>query len=538
MTPMGNDLYYFLADYDTRRPKTLEEVHARREKEQIYFTVDEVPFWKDSDYIMNGRHLRLYLYNRKENRCIPISDPDYEVEHVAVRDDEILYSVMAYQNGIRSMDAAVRLYNVKTGEDKEIMPVGKLMLRNYNQTFCEFWGNKILIVGTDRKIYGAMESPKFYLLDRETGEVSLFCDYPYGINYRSVGNDSKLGKGRGWKIQNGKAYFLSTVGYRTYIRSLDDKGNISDYLTPPGCTDSFDIVGDRLVYCGFFGNKLAEIYENGMQLTHFNDDFLSSHEAVTPEYHSFTASDGYEIDGWIMKPTGYQPGKKYPAILSIHGGPRSLFGDIYFHEHQVWAQAGYFVLYCNPRGSEGKGDDFAHVWGRMGTVDYQNLMDFLDECLKAYPDIDEKRLGVTGGSYGGYMTNWIIGHTNRFKCACTQRSIANWITSEYVSNQGYYWTINNLWTQTLDDIHALWDQSPLKYGKSFKTPTLIIHSNHDFGCTLDEGMQMYHALKRAGTETKMCIFRGEGHELSRSGRPKPRLARFEEILRWMDEHLK
>ena len=197
-----------------------------------------------------------------------------------------------------------------------------------------------------------------------------------------------------------------------------------------------------------------------------------------------------------------------------------------------------FCPVLQPRGSEGKGDDFAHVWGRMGTVDYVNLMDFLDECLRTYPNIDEKRLGVTGGSYGGYMTNWIIGHTDRFKCACTQRSIANWITSEYVSNQGYYWTINNLWTETLQDIDTIWDQSPLKYGKNFKTPTLIIHSNHDFGCTLDEGMQMYHALKRAGTETKMCIFRGEGHELSRSGRPKPRLARFEEILSWMDEHLK
>ena len=233
LTSIGGDLYYFLANYDTKRPDTLEGVRARKEKEKIYFTVDEVPFWKDSDYVMNGRRVRLYLYNRKENRCIPVSDPAYEVEHVAVRGDEILYSVMAYQNGIRSMDAAVRLYNVKTGEDKEIMPVGKLMLRNYNQTFCEFWGDKILIVGTDQKTYGAMESPKFYLLDRNTGGVSLFCDYPYGINYRSVGNDSKLGKGRGWKIHNGKAYFLSTVGYSTYVRTLDEQGKISEFLTRP-----------------------------------------------------------------------------------------------------------------------------------------------------------------------------------------------------------------------------------------------------------------------------------------------------------------
>src|SRR5699024_11134194 len=131
---------------------------------------------------------------------------------------------------------------------------------------------------------------------------------------------------------------------------------------------------------------------------------------------------------WVMEPVGYEPGKKYPAILHIHGGPRTAFGSVFHNEMQLWASQGYFVLFCNPRGGDGRGMAFADLLDKYGDVDYKNLMEFTDECLKQYPDIDTGNVGVTGGSYGGFMTNWIIGHTDRFKASASQRSIANWIT--------------------------------------------------------------------------------------------------------------
>ena len=216
-------------------------------------------------------------------------------------------------------------------------------------------------------------------------KIKLFKDYKYGINYRCAGNDAKLGAGQGMKIIGDRVYFLSTVGYRTYVRYLDKRGNLSGFLTPAGVADSFDVLGDRLVYCGFFGDKLAEIYEGEKQLSHMNNRVMQEYAVVTPEYQVFANTDGYEIDGWVMKPTDYIPGRKYPAILSVHGGPRSLHGELFFNEHQLWAARGYFVLFCNPRGSEGKGDDFAHIWGRYGTIDYQDLMEFTDEMLRRYP---------------------------------------------------------------------------------------------------------------------------------------------------------
>lgn len=138
----------------------------------------------------------------------------------------------------------------------------------------------------------------------------------------------------------------------------------------------------------------------------------------------------YELDGWILKPADFDEKRTYPAILDIHGGPKTAYGEVFFHEMQFWAGQGYVVFFCNPTGSDGRGDRFADLRGRYGQIDYEDLMAFTDAVLDRVPQIDTRRLGVTGGSYGGYMTNWIIGHTDRFAAAASQRSIANWVVDD------------------------------------------------------------------------------------------------------------
>ncbi|MDL2248406.1 S9 family peptidase, partial [Tyzzerella sp. OttesenSCG-928-J15] len=234
----------------------------------------------------------------------------------------------------------------------------------------------------------------------------------------------------------------------------------------------------------------------------------------------------------------YEAGKKYPAILDIHGGPKAAFGDSFFHEMQYWANQNYFVLFCNPRGSDGKGNEFADIRGKYGTIDYDDIMQFVDECLKKYPDINEDKLGVTGGSYGGFMTNWIIGHTDRFKAAATQRSISNWIAFNYISDIGYYFGTDQMMAGAWDNVEKLWWHSPLKYLDKAKTPTLVIHSDEDYRCWIPEGYQVFTALKIHGVDTRMCVFHGENHELSRSGKPEHRMRRLKEITEWMDKYLK
>ena len=239
-----------------------------------------------------------------------------------------------------------------------------------------------------------------------------------------------------------------------------------------------------------------------------------------------------------MKPLGYEPGRKYPAILSIHGGPRLSYGVVFFHELQLWAAEGYFVLFCNPRGSEGRGNEFADIRGRFGSIDYEDIMGFTDTALELYPDIDPARLGVCGGSYGGFMTNWIIGHTDRFAAACSQRSIADWTGMEGTTDIGYYFAKGQTGASHRDNREKQWSQSPLRYADNVGTPTLVLHGELDFRCYKIEALAMFTALKLRGVDTRLCLFEGENHELSRSGRPRQRLKRLEEMLAWYNRYLK
>lgn len=202
------------------------------------------------------------------------------------------------------------------------------------------------------------------------------------------------------------------------------------------------------------------------------------------------------------------------------------------------AGQGYFVLFCNPRGSEGKGNDFAEIRGKYGTYDYDNLMQFTDLCIEKYPAIDSSRLGVTGGSYGGFLTNWIIGHTDRFKAAVSQRSIANWISFAGISDISISFGEDQMAADIWSNPEKMWWHSPLRYADKVTTPTLFIHSDQDYRCNISEGYQMFTALKRFGVDTRMCVFHGECHDLSRSGKPIHRKRRLWEITTWFDDRLK
>jgi dipeptidyl aminopeptidase/acylaminoacyl peptidase len=198
------------------------------------------------------------------------------------------------------------------------------------------------------------------------------------------------------------------------------------------------------------------------------------------------------------------------------------------------------MVYTNPRGSSGRGNDFANLQGKYGTIDYDDLMAVMDSAIEKYSFVDADRLGVTGGSYGGFMTNWMIGHTDRFKAAVSLRSIANWTSKFNTTDIGYYFNKDAMGTDPWEDGGAdkLWWHSPLKYADKVSTPTLFIHSEEDYRCWLAEGLQMFTALRYHGVDSRLVMFREENHELSRSGKPKHRLRRLQEMLAWFDRYLK
>ena len=299
-----------------------------------------------------------------------------------------------------------------------------------------------------------------------------------------------------------------------------------------------------LCIIGFYQQNRSEIYlvhnpKNLQRLTYFNSQNLST---VKPIPLSITSRfDREAVNGYVLLPPDFRQEARasYPLILDIHGGPKTVYGSTYYHEMQVWANLGFVVCCTNPHGSDGRGNKFADIRGAYGQQDYDDLMDFLDAVLKTYPQIDSKRLGVTGGSYGGFMTNWIITHTKRFQAACTQRSISNWLSFYGTSDIGYLFATdqNKVKDFSLEDQKTLWEHSPLHYINNAVTPTLIIHSDADYRCPYEQGMQLHTALTALGVPNKLCVFHEENHELSRSGRIKAREQRLNLITHWFLQYL-
>jgi dipeptidyl aminopeptidase/acylaminoacyl peptidase len=275
------------------------------------------------------------------------------------------------------------------------------------------------------------------------------------------------------------------------------------------------------------------------RLTSVNEEFLSTVFVSEPEeiHVPSQADDHADIHGWIMKPIGFEAGKQYPLVLEIHGGPHGMYANAYFHEFQLLAAQGYVVVYGNPRGSQGYGNDFSSctkgVWGSSDMPDVMALVDYAIE--QGY--VDSKRLGVTGGSYGGFLTNWIIGHTDRFKAAVTQRPVSNmhsfYGTSDIGSTFGDYETGGTPWANTEQFIKM----SPIAYVDKIKTPLLIVHSEEDYRCPIEQAEQLFVSLKMLNQTVELLRFPNESHGLSRMGKPTHRVERLEAILGWFEEYL-
>ena len=273
-------------------------------------------------------------------------------------------------------------------------------------------------------------------------------------------------------------------------------------------------------------------------LTTLNGALLKEVETATITSHWVKATDGHKTQVWVMKPPGFKSGRKYPAILEIHGGPHAQYGVGFFHEFQLLAANGYVVFYSNPRGSKGYGRDHcAPIKGNWGSVDWIDI-EAVTEFMQSQRFVDKKRMGVMGGSYGGYMTNWAIGHTNVFAGAITDRCVSNMVSmfgsSDFLSREDDYFP-GNAW----DRPEALWEQSPLKYLGNAKTPTLIIHSEGDLRCNVEQSEQVYNALTVKRVPTRFVRYpRTTSHGMSRGGPPDMRQHRLHQILDWWQRWLK
>lgn len=282
------------------------------------------------------------------------------------------------------------------------------------------------------------------------------------------------------------------------------------------------------------------------RLTDLTTPLVTKTQLAEPQAFLARSADGTEVPCWAMPPVGAEPGRRYPTLLNVHGGPFASYGNRFFDEFQFEAGAGFGVLYCNPRGSSG----YTEAWGRAvrwpeaevdpgsgwGGVDFDDVMACVEEGAHRFDWVDPDRLGILGGSYGGYMTSWAIGHTDRFKAACSERSCNNLLTME--GNSDIAGSFRGVVGRThLEDPAAYLRQSPITYVSQMTTPVLILHSEDDLRCPVSQAEELFVALRLLGRDPVLVRFPGESHELSRSGSPRHRVERAQVILDWFTEKL-
>jgi len=429
------------------------------------------------------------------------------------------------------------VFSVRDGATRKIeTPVGP----KGNPTFSPD-GNLIAYYGHKGKGQSWKETRLWVIPASGDGEaLNLTKDYDFDVSSWTINDIGDLPQvAPTWSSDGKRVYFQVAHHGNTILKSVSLKGEVADVIDDEGVVGKFTFDNKRqnLLYFHADMQDPGQVYirklaaNRSRVLTHANKDLLNELDLGKAEEVWFKGASGNDLQGWILTPPGFDRAKKYPSILEIHGGPLVQYGNFFMHEFYYLAAQGYVVYFCNPRGGQGYGEEHAGaIHNNWGTVDYEDVMAWADYVQKQ-PYIDGDKMGVTGGSYGGYMTNWIIGHTNRFSAAVTQRSVSNLI-SMYGSSD-FNWAFQEEFGDLppWEDLENYWRQSPMKYIGNVTTPTLVIHSEQDLRCAIEQDEQVFVALKRLGVDTEMIRFPDEPHGLSRKGRTDRRIARLEHICR-------
>ena len=550
---IGEDRFLILTAESVLRKGWLEEAGGDwdkyleiKEREDRLIVADEFPFYSDGAGFIAGDRGRIYLL-----------------------DGGNLMKITNDSLNVLGMDSFGERYGTFYGVPAEgyqksqgmlyVLNYDDLKLKCLDET-CEFIYSKvqtlnerkILAMRSDGMLHGEYQDEYIDIIDIDSGDYTRNNENADWNLKDNVIMDMSYDTGglSKFEILDDGCYFIMTAGGSSdiYYAEYDDDESLRRVSIKDGKIIDFVVTDkgkddERIWLMAMRGMRGTEIYlldpvtGNEEPKTDFNGWINEEYEIPEPEDISFINSDGIRIDGWAMKPAGYVEGKKYPTVLHIHGGPESAYGPVLMHERLALCAAGIGAVFCNPRGSEGRGGDFCDIRGKWMTVDYQDLMEFTDHAIEVCDWIDEDKMGIAGGSYGGIMTNMIIGVNHRFKAAISDRSSADSISDFLLCDLGIACGIDTYQTTPWEDPMELWEQSALKYAPDIRTPVLFIHGEEDYRCPVGNSLMLHGAIKYFGGTSKVIIFKGEAHGLSRKGKPKNRTRRIEEMVKWFRKWL-
>lgn len=481
--------------------------------------IDEYPYRSNGQGYINGVYGRLWLFDERTGQLEPLTDAAQDVTRILMADrEEIFYTAGARTGSLRAFHQSLYSLNAETGT-----------------VMCIFSGENYAVADMVR--FGGR---LWLALMTDGPDVQLSCFdiasvLPDGSDYR-VEHEAEWLYG-GMAAADGALYTIR--GWRAQMRLYQGSSfDESDRCLTDGELDVGELCCENgeIVFTARRGNGLREVCRllNGKTvcLTVKSEAFLQRYRLSVPQRMEAEADDGTKLPFWVMAPAAGNADGRRPAVLSIHGGPDGLYDGYLNPLHQAFAAEGYYVIFCNPHGSLTYGRRFMEIKGGCGMQDYEDLMRCVDEAVRKVPGIDEERLYVTGSSYGGYMTNWMISHTDRFCAAAPCVSVSNWIslrgTSDYKELCDWMHGVTP-W----EDSQGLWQRSPLRWADNVKTPTLFVQHSEDYRCPLEQAEQMYTALIERGVEARLLINTGASHFVMS---PQQEKHTFEEIVHWFDEH--
>jgi dipeptidyl aminopeptidase/acylaminoacyl peptidase len=401
--------------------------------------VDRIPIWYNGEGWTYYRSKHLHVVDVDSGYVIQVTSGENDVQCFSICGDDNKLAIARSYDPAKPNESELYIHGLTSSKTENI-----LLGYNISSLIWSPQSDKIAFMGHDGS-HGYPTNWCIYVVDQDGDNlVNLTDSLDRGSSrrhYYDVRGPHTALTSPVWvsdwiyfPVSNGPCFTINRVNLDSQIESVVE-GDFS--------IEEFDVRGDKVAYTKVNTTRPANVCVKNVEeacLTFFNESLLHEVKLSEASTFSFTQRDGARVEGWVLKPYSYQTGKKYPAVLDIHGGPRSKFGSSMMFEHQLYAANGYGVIYINVPGSDGYSQDFADIKGQWGVWDYEDLMKGVDSALEKFSWIDDKRLGVTGLSYGGFMTNWVITHTNRFKAAISQNSICSWTSFFGTSDIGFHFT--------------------------------------------------------------------------------------------------
>ncbi len=499
-------------------------------------------------YLLDERVTRLWVVDVADGKITKLTDSEYSDSSPAFSPDGKYVAYISNKNADETnVWSSLYEVNVETKESTRLTELdGPVSAPAYSPC-----GKYLSFVGHNAGPLRAANM-NIWVLERQNNKLTnLTKEFDRTVG-GGPGSDVRYGGGNNnpvWKRDSKGLVFKAGNRGKSVLMQVALDGKVKELTAFDHGIASFNVNDKggklKLAYVADKVYQAGEVYVfasgEEKQLTDFNTALTNEFEMAPLHNFVYKSSLDWEVEGWVLEPVGRKEGKKYPAVLHVHGGPAGAYGQTFFHEFHLLSAQGYAVIFTNPRGSTTYGEEFAHgVIGNWGKYDYDDVMNGTKAAVEKFPWINGKKLGITGGSYGGYMTNWVVTQTNMFKAAVSLRSISNMYTKYGVSDIGWYGNKRGMAGADLwEEEDYIMSVSPMRYAQQVRTPLLLIHSTEDFRCPLEQAEQFYVAVKRLGNApTELLVFKTENHELSRSGKPKNRMDRLSAIVGWFNRYLK